>query len=95
LAHPLSGTFRYVNQVAPILVPLIKFPYMDDVRTAAMLAMPELLDSCIIALNKGTAGATAELVSQLLIFMLDPIFEQLKAEPDVETLSCQLEAFEN
>jgi hypothetical protein len=75
------------------LVPLIKFAYMDDVRTAAMLAMPELLDSCIIALSKGTAGATPELVTQLLVFMLDPIFEQLKAEPDVETLSCQLEAF--
>eukprot|EP00967_Tisochrysis_lutea_P141406 scaffold259758_cov33-Tisochrysis_lutea.AAC.3 len=66
---------------------------MDDVRTAAMMAMPELLDSCIIALNKGTAGATADLVSQLLNFMLEPIFDQLKAEPDVETLSCQLEAF--
>jgi len=50
---------------------------MDDVRTAAMMAMPELLDSCIIALAKGTAGATPELVAQLLSFMLEPIFEQV------------------
>jgi len=85
--------FPYVQEVAKILVPLIKFQYMDEVRTAAMMAMPELLDSCILALAKGASGASAALVSQLLCFMLEPILEQLKAEPDVETLACQLEAF--
>lgn len=85
--------FPYVQEVARILVPLIKFQYMDDVRTAVMMCMPELLGSCILANTKGAAGATPELISQLMAFMLEPIFEQLKAEPDVETLSVQLEAF--
>ena len=48
-----GGFLPYVEQVASILIPLVKFQYMDDVRTAAMMAMPELLNSCIGAHNKG------------------------------------------
>ena len=84
--------------MASILIPLVKFQYMDDVRTAAMMAMPELLNSCIGAHNKGLpspkAGVTIpQLVGHLKDVMLETILEQLKSEPDIETLSLLLEYF--
>jgi len=88
-----EGFFPYVQDVARILVPLIKFQYMDDVRTAAMMTMPELLDSAIRAAKASMAGATPELVAQLKDFIYPYVLEQLKAEPDVETLTCMLDAF--
>ena len=76
----------YVQEVARVLVPLIRFQYMDDVRSGAMSAMPELLNCSIKATQAGLAGATVELVAQLKDFMFEPILEQLKGEPDTETL---------
>ena len=75
----------YVQDVACVLVPLIRYGYMEDVRAGAMSAMPELLNCTIKASQGGIAGAT-KLVTQLKDFMLEPILEQLKAEPDTETL---------
>ena len=93
-----EGFLPYVEQVASILIPLVKFQYMDDVRTAAMMAMPELLNSCIGAHNKGLpspkAGVTIpQLVGHLKDVMLETILEQLKSEPDIETLALLLEYF--
>ena len=76
----------YVQDVARVLVPLIRFQYMDDVRSGAMSAMPELLSCSIKAAEAGMAGAGVELVAQLKDFMLEPILTQLKNEPDTETL---------
>ena len=87
-----AGFMPYVQDVARILVPLIKFHYMDDVRTASMMAMPELLASAVLAVQEQAPGATPELVQQLKDFMFEPIMEQLKREPDVETLTCMLQS---
>jgi hypothetical protein len=88
-----DGFLPYVQDVAQVLVPLIKFQYMDDVRTASMMAMPELLQSAILALKAAKPGATPEFVQQLKEFMIVPIIEQLKTEPDVEALTCMLDSF--
>jgi len=92
-ASELKGGFLpYVQEVARILVPLIKFHYMDDVRTASMMAMPELLQSAVIALQEGEPGASVVLIQQLKDFMFAPIMQQLEKEPDVETLTCMLQS---
>ena len=92
-ASELKGGFLpYVQEVARILVPLIKFHYMDDVRTASMMAMPELLQSAVIALQEGEPGASVQLIQQLKDFMFAPIMQQLEKEPDVETLTCMLQS---
>ena len=83
-----EGFLPYIQQVANVLVPLIKFQYMDDVRTGAMSAMPELLNCAIAGIEKGVPGADT-LAAQLKDAMIEPILEQLKNEPDTETL-CQL-----
>jgi len=92
-----EGFLPYVQEVAAVLVPLIKFQYMDEVRTASMVAMPELLQSAIMAMEAGPQpGQTvdpATLVAQLKDFMFTPILEQLKAEPDTETLDMLVATF--
>jgi len=88
-----EGFLPYVQEVAQVLVPLIKFQYMDEVRTASMCAMPELLQSVILATNAGQPGASPQLVAQLKDFMLPAIVEQLKAEPDTETLDMLVASF--
>lgn len=90
-ATELKGAFLpYVQDVAKILVPLIKFRYMDDVRTASMMAMPELLQSAVLGLQESQPGASQTLVFDLKNFMFAPIMEQLRVEPDVETLNSML-----
>lgn len=88
-----EGFFPYVQDVAQVLVPLIKFQCMDEVRTASMAAMPELLNSAILAMNSGAAPQGEALISGLKDFMLGPILEQFKVEPDTETLDMLVGTF--
>ena len=93
-AQELKEAFLpYVQDVAKVLVPLIRFQYMDDVRAGAMSAMPELLNCAIEAANKNIPGASIQLVTELKQFMFEPILEQLKSEPDTETLATLLDSW--
>ena len=56
---------------------MIKFQYMEDVRTSAAMAMPELLVCASEAANKGHQGATPQYCKQLLDFMLPAFLEQI------------------
>ena len=47
-------------------------------RTASASAMPELLQSTILAMKAGLPGATPQLTSQLKDFMLEPLLAKLK-----------------
>ena len=71
--------FPYVEPVATVLIPLIKFVYLDDVRIASMASMPVLLAATAGALKAGAPGATPEAVGMLKNAMFGPIIEQLKA----------------
>ena len=84
--------FPYVQQIAGVLVPLIGFQYMDEVRTGAMSAMPELLGCAIAAAAKGNQEAMA-MIGQLKEYMVGPILEQLQNEPDTETLAMLLDSW--
>ena len=93
-AQELGEAFLpHVQECAQVLIPLIRFQYMDDVRTNAMMAMPELLGSTIKAVKAGSPGATPQMANQLLQAMFEPIMEQLKNEPDTETLAVLLESW--
>ena len=52
-----------------------------------MSAMPELLHCAIRASHAGMPNASLDLVAQLKDFMVRPILEQLKSEPDAEVLA--------
>ena len=44
-----------MQEVAQVLVPLIKFHCMDEVRTGSMDAMPHLLEATTLAMQSGAA----------------------------------------
>ena len=83
----------FVLDVTKVLVPLVAFQYMDDVRTAAMQAMPDLLHSAILAQQAGAPGASEAFTAELKDFMYGPILQQLRKEPDTDTLAMLLDAW--
>jgi HEAT repeat protein len=85
--------FPHVADVARVLVPLIGFQYMDEVRVNACHAMPDLLDSAILALQKGAPSATPDVVHQLKGYLYKAVIDQLHKEPDTETLAELLTAW--
>ncbi|GJW24319.1 importin-5-like protein, partial [Tanacetum coccineum] len=48
-----EGFFPWIDQVAPTLVPYLKLYFHEEVRKAAVSAMPELLLSSKLAIEKG------------------------------------------
>lgn len=47
-----EGFFPYVDEVAKLLVPLMRFFYHEGVRNAAVTAMPHLLHSAVCYFDK-------------------------------------------
>lgn len=78
------GFVNYVERTAEVLIPLLKFPFHDDVKCAAAEAMPYLLES---AQPKG---------EQCVLVLWNAIFENLigalDAESDNAIINQQLES---
>ncbi|KAH9740591.1 TOG domain-containing protein [Citrus sinensis] len=73
-----EGFFPWIDQVAPTLVPLLKFYFHEEVRKAAVSAMPELLRSAKLAIEKGLApGRNESYVKQLSDFIIPALVEAL------------------
>ena len=66
---------------------------MDDVRTAAASAMPDLLNSTLLAHKASNPQASDAFVGQLKDFIYQPLLEQLRKEPDTETLAMLLDSW--
>ncbi|KAK9664646.1 hypothetical protein RND81_14G058200 [Saponaria officinalis] len=88
-----EGFFPWIDQVAGILVPLLKFYFHEEVRRAAVSAMPELLRSAKLAIEKGLAqGRNEQYLKQLSDFIIPPLVEALNKEPEVEICSSMLDS---
>ncbi|KAG6436492.1 hypothetical protein SASPL_101393 [Salvia splendens] len=88
-----EGFYPWIDQVAPTLVPLLKFYFHEEVRKAAVSAMPELLQSAKLAVDKGIAqGRNETYVKQLLDFIVPALVEALHKEPDIEICANMLDA---
>ncbi|GER50738.1 importin beta-3 [Striga asiatica] len=88
-----EGFFPWIDQVAPILVPLLKFYFHEEVRKAAVSAMPELLRSAKLAVEKGIAqGFNEQYVKQLCDYIVGPLVEALHKEPDTEICANMLDS---
>ncbi|GAB4835111.1 hypothetical protein Ancab_000019 [Ancistrocladus abbreviatus] len=88
-----EGFYPWIDQVAPTLVPLLKFYFHEDVRKAAVSAMPELLRSAKLAVEKGLAqGRNESYVKQLSDYIVPALVEALHKEPDTEICANMLEA---
>ncbi|KAL0390381.1 UNVERIFIED_CONTAM: Importin-5 [Sesamum calycinum] len=88
-----EGFYPWIDQVAPTLVPLLKFYFHEEVRKAAVSAMPELLRSAKLAVEKGLAqGRNETYVKQLSDYIIPALVEALHKEPDTEICANMLDA---
>ncbi|XP_076913708.1 uncharacterized protein LOC143572424 isoform X1 [Bidens hawaiensis] len=88
-----EGFYPWIDQVAPTLVPLLKFYFHEEVRKAAVSAMPELLRSAKLAIEKGLAqGRNESYIKQLSDYIVPSLVEALHKEPDTEIYASMLDA---
>lgn len=88
-----EGFYPWIDQVAPTLVPLLKFYFHEEVRKAAVSAMPELLRSAKLAVEKGIAqGRNESYIKQLSDYIVPALVEALHKEPDTEICASMLDA---
>ncbi|XP_057437723.1 uncharacterized protein LOC130729888 [Lotus japonicus] len=88
-----EGFFPWIDQVAFTLVPLLKFYFHEEVRKAAVSAMPELLSSAKSAVEKGQSqGRDETYVKQLSDYIIPNLVESLHKEPEVEICANILDA---
>ncbi|KAG0485517.1 hypothetical protein HPP92_009596, partial [Vanilla planifolia] len=88
-----EGFFPWIDQVAPTLVPLLKFYFHEEVRKAAVSAMPDLLTSAKLALEKGLAqGRDETYLKQLSDYIIPALVEALHKEPEVEICATMLDS---
>jgi hypothetical protein len=73
-----EGFFPWIDQVAPTLVPLLKFYFHEEVRRAAVSAMPELMRSAKLAIEKGESqGRDLSYLKQLSDYIIPAMLEAL------------------
>ncbi|KAF5735699.1 hypothetical protein HS088_TW15G01214 [Tripterygium wilfordii] len=88
-----EGFFPWIDQVAPTLVPLLKFYFHEEVRKAAVSAMPELLKSAKLAVEKRLSqGRDESYIKQLSDYIMPALVEALHKEPDTEICASMLDA---
>lgn len=91
-----EGFYPWIDQVAPVLVPLLKFYFHEEVRKAAVSAMPELLKSAKLAIEKGQAqGRDESYLKQLTDYIIPALVEALHKEPETEVLIDMLDALKD
>ncbi|CAL0306445.1 unnamed protein product [Lupinus luteus] len=88
-----EGFFPWIDQVAGILVPLLKFYFHEEVRKAAVSAMPELLRSAKLAIEKGQSqGRDGTYLKFLTDSIVPALVEALHKEPDTEICASILDS---
>ncbi|EYU39259.1 hypothetical protein ABFS82_04G225100 [Erythranthe guttata] len=88
-----EGFYPWIDQVAQTLVPLLKFYFHEEVRKAAVSAMPDLLRSAKLAVEKGIAqGRNETYIKQLSDYIFPALVEALHKEPDTDICANMLDA---
>ena len=59
------------------MLPLLKFYFHEEVRQAAVQAIPDLLRSAFLAAQKGAPGADLGYVQRMLDFIWGPLHEAM------------------
>jgi len=85
-----EGFFPFVEKSSNVLIPLLDFNYHDGVRMAALSAMPALLESAKLYLEKNNQPLT--FVSQLFHYIYPKLVSAVSEENDQEVLVVGIEA---
>ncbi|EFC44019.1 karyopherin beta [Naegleria gruberi] len=73
----------YIKEITDIMVPLLKFPYLEDIRDVSATIMPKLIKAVKLAVQKGKTQP--QTLKGLLDFIILHIVPALKVEPEVKT----------
>ena len=76
-----AGFYPYIEQTAKIMIPLLQFYYHDEVRSAAVSCMPELI-KCVIQYCQQSGTTDPTMVVQLSNVIYDKMIESLVREPE-------------
>jgi len=87
-----EGFFPYVDQVAKIMVPLLRFFYHHDVRAAAVTTMPSLLTCASEYMKKAGPGADMTYLQNMLHYIFTTMVEAIQQETETDLLVWMLEA---
>ncbi|RLN15504.1 HEAT repeat, putative [Panicum miliaceum] len=88
-----EGFFPWIDQVTTTLVPLLKFYFHEEVRKASVSAMPELLRSAKLAIEKGQAqGRDKSYLKQLSDYIVPALVEVMHKEPEPQICASILES---
>ncbi|WIA40679.1 hypothetical protein OEZ86_004377 [Tetradesmus obliquus] len=87
-----EGFFPYAKEVTDLMVPLLKFYFHEEVRRAAVAALPHLLRSAQAAAEKGVPGASKEFTGQMVSYMWEPLVAAVKKEPEPELAAAMLDS---
>jgi importin-5 len=79
IAELRGGFLNYVEEVVQLMVPLLKFFYHDECRTAAANCMPDLVHCLMESGNESQVGP-------LVAFIMPSLLDAMKNEPDIEVL---------
>lgn len=93
-ALDLEGWFYpYVAEVAQVLIPLIDFEYVEDIRIVSSLAMAKLLKCAVEGtLHHGYGTTAPQFPQQLFEKFFEPMLNSLQREEDLECLGAFAEA---
>jgi hypothetical protein len=83
-----AGFLPYLEQVAAIMIPLLKFYFSEEVRSAAVSIMPSLVKAGRAAVVQGLKDSTW--LAALVTAVWGPLLEALQKEPDTEVESALL-----
>jgi hypothetical protein len=93
LAEELNeGFFMYVDKLAPIVAESIGFVYEGDVRSVSGSIIPCLLRSTKAYMERHSQSSAP--VYQLFQFLVSPLLEAIKVEPEQEILFALLDALQ-
>ena len=87
--------YPYIEQVAEIMMPLVKFFFHEEVRKAAAQTLPELLVAAALSVKKGKATAAhhnAQWVKNLGCAFVKALLEVVEDESESELLCAELES---
>jgi len=87
-----EGFFRYVQDVAKVMVPLLKFFCWEDVRMAAVNTLEPLLRSAKVATQKQVPGASVQFCQEMFTYLWTHLMTALQKESEPAVIDSMVEA---
>jgi hypothetical protein len=95
LAELQDGFQAFIEPTTVLMVPLLQFYYHDEVRSAAVSCMPELIKCTSKFMQKNPGVVDPATLTQLSVLIYDKLVESIIREPEVEIQIAMLDALQD